>query len=554
MLEKKITPQPDIVEKTSGKYKWIVLSNTTIAVLMATIDSSIVIIALPYLLQSIQSKMPGGTSPVTSSAYAIASANSFVDVIWVMMGYMLITATLLLFFGRLADIKGRVKIYNAGFAVFTIGSLLTGLSGLIIPNSLMTEGLQMILFRFLQAIGAAMLWSNSAALLTDAFPSNQRGLALGTNMVAAIGGSVLGLILGGVITAVASWRFIFFINVPIGIFGTVWAYLRLKEKATIKPNQRLDILGSVLFSGAISVLLVGATLFTLGEMTSSAPASSSFYVTFHPYLRDSFILFAAFPVLLALFVLNEIYFTKQPMIKFALFKSKMFSAGVLASSLQSIGRGGITFLMVFYFEGVRGFSAFNAGLSIIPMSVGFLVVGPLSGILSDKIGYRLLTTIGIAISGSAIFAISQMPQSANPLEATVILAIAGIGGGMFGSPNMSSIMGSVNPEDRGSGAAVNSTLINVASMLAITLAFVFIGTTVNISGFTSLFVGSVNNIPASIVNSSQYQSQWMSFMNAFHSVFFVFTFVVLIAIIPSALRPKGLIKTPHSEPKADAVA
>ena len=244
---------------------------------MATIDTSIVIIALPYLLQSIQANMPGGTAPVTSTAYAIASANSFVDVIWVMMGYMLVTATFLLFFGRLADIKGRVKIYNAGFAVFTIGSLLTGLSGLIIPNSLVTEGVQMIAFRLLQAIGAAMLWSNSAALLTDAFPSNQRGLALGINMVAAIGGSVVGLILGGVITSVASWRYIFFINVPIGAFGTIWAYMRLKERAQIRPNQRLDVAGSFLFSGAIALLLIGATFFTLGEMTAKVPAASVFY-------------------------------------------------------------------------------------------------------------------------------------------------------------------------------------------------------------------------------------------------------------------------------------
>lgn len=520
---------------------------------MATIDTSIVIIALPYLLQSIQANMPGGTAPVTSTAYAIASANSFVDVIWVMMGYMLVTATFLLFFGRLADIKGRVKIYNAGFAVFTIGSLLTGLSGLIIPNSLVTEGVQMIAFRLLQAVGAAMLWSNSAALLTDAFPSNQRGLALGINMVAAIGGSVVGLILGGVITSVASWRYIFFINVPIGAFGTIWAYMRLKERAQIRPNQRLDVAGSFLFSGAIALLLIGATFFTLGEMTAKVPAASVFYSTFHPYLSYAYILMGLSPVVLALFVVNEIYFTDHPMIKFSLFKSRMYTSGVLASSLQSIGRGAINFLMVFYFEGVRGLSAFNAGLAIIPMSLGFLVVGPISGILSDRIGYRLLTTMGIALSATSIFVISQMPQSASPLEATAVLAVAGIGGGMFASPNVSAIMGSVNPEDRGSGAAANSTLMNVASMLAITIAFVFIGTTVNISGFTSLFIGTVDNLPASVVNSAQYQAQWVPFMKAFHSVFFVFTFAVLIAVIPSALRPKGVIRS-KSEPLPAAEA
>ena len=529
--------------EVSRAYKWVVLSNTTIAVLMATIDTSIVIIALPYLLQSIQENMPGGSATATSTAYAIASANSFVDVVWVMMGYMLVTATFLLFFGRLADIKGRVKIYNVGFVVFTIGSLLTGLSGLVIPNSLMTEGLQMIVFRLVQAVGAAMLWSNSAALLTDAFPSNQRGFALGVNMVAAIGGSVIGLILGGVITAVASWRYIFFINVPIGTFGTIWAYLRLREMAHIKPNQRLDVSGSFLFSGSIAMLLLGATFFTLGEMTTGLTSTSVFYTRFHPYLGYSYLLFALFPVLLGLFVINELFFTKHPMIKFSLFRSRMYTSGVLAASLQSVGRGAIIFLMVFYFEGVRGLSAFNAGLALIPMSLGFLIVGPLSGMLSDRIGYRLLTTLGIAISAASIFAISQMPQSASAIEAAVVLAFAGIGGGLFASPNVSAIMGSVNPEDRGSGAASNSTLMNVSSMLAITIAFVFIGTTVNISQFTTLFIGTVNNLPASIVNSAQYQSQWTSFMSAFHSVFFVFTFVVLVALIPSILRPKGVIRT-----------
>ncbi|MGC8558845.1 MAG: MFS transporter [Nitrososphaeria archaeon] len=203
----------------SKNYKWIALSNTTIGVLMASIDTSIVIISLPYILKSVLAHTPGGSAPLNSAAYAIATADSFSYVMWALLGYMLVTATLLLLFGRLADLKGRVKIYNLGFAIFTVGSLLTGLSAIVIPNSIVTEGIQIVIFRLMQAIGAAMLWSNSAAILTDAFPSNQRGLALGTNMVAGVGGGILGLVLGGIITSVTSWRYIFFINVPIGIFG-----------------------------------------------------------------------------------------------------------------------------------------------------------------------------------------------------------------------------------------------------------------------------------------------------------------------------------------------
>ncbi|MDH2905587.1 MAG: MFS transporter [Methanomassiliicoccales archaeon] len=524
----------------SDNYKWVVLSNTTIAMLMASIDTSIVIISLPYILRSVLRHTPGGTAPLTSSAYAIASADSFVYVIWSLMGYMLITATLLIFFGRLADLKGRVKIYNAGFALFTIGSLLAGFSGIIIPNSLITEGLQLVLFRLFQAVGAAMLWSNSAALLTDAFPSNQRGLALGTNMVSGVGGSILGLVLGGIITSVASWRYIFFINVPIGIFATVWAYKRLHEVSKPSRNESLDTIGAVLFSGSIASLLLGSTFYTLGGMTAGLSASSGiFYSTFHPYLLLSYVGFIVSPLLMVAFVINESHFAKYPLMKFSLFRRRAFSTGVLASSLLAIGRGGIMFLLVFYFEGVKGLSAFNAGLQLIPMSLGFLLVGPISGVLSDRVGYRGLTTAGVILSAVVLVFLSVLPQNAPPLEVSGVLALAGIGGGLFGSPNISSVMGSMSANERGVGAATNSTMLNVASMMALTIAFVFIGTTVKISNFITLFVGTVRNLPASVVQSAAYQAQWRTFMGSFHSVFAIFSVVVILALFPSILRPKG---------------
>jgi len=522
---------------SSGSYKWVVLSNTTIGVLMASIDSSIVIISLPYILKSVLLHTPGGTSLPTSPLYAIATADSFSYIMWALLGYMLITATLLLLFGRLADLKGRVKIYNLGFAIFTVGSLLTGLSAIIIPNYLVTEGVQIIGFRLLQAIGAAMLWSNSAALLTDAFPSNQRGLALGTNMVAGIGGGILGLVLGGIITSVTSWRFIFFINVPIGAFGTAWAYLRLKELSQRKPGETLDVPGAVFLSGAIASLLLSATFYTMGDMVSSV-SSGIFYTMFHPYLLYSEIAFIAFPVLLLLFAVNEIYWAEHPLMKLSLFKRRMFASGVAASSLIAIGRGGIMFLLVFYYEGVKGLSAFHAGLDLIPMSLGFLLVGPLSGALSDKIGYRGLTLAGAVLSAVAVALLSALPQDAGVLTVSGVLALAGIGGGLFGSPNIASIMGSVEPEVRGVGAATNSTLTNIASMLALTVAFVFIGTTVNMSNFITLFIGTTKDLPSAIVQSAAYQNQWVSFMRAFHSVFLIFAIIVALAIIPSLLRPK----------------
>ncbi|MDG7048346.1 MAG: MFS transporter, partial [Nitrososphaerota archaeon] len=505
----------------SSRYKWTALSNTTIGVLMASVDSSIVIISLPYILQSVLAHTPGGTAPVSSATYAIATASSFSYVIWALLGYMLITATLLLFFGRLADLKGRVKIYNLGFAVFTIGSLLTGLSALIIPNSLITEGIQIIIFRIVQAVGAAMLWSNSAAILTDAFPSNQRGMALGINMVAGVGGGILGLVLGGIITSVASWRYIFFINVPIGVFGTIWAYMKLREVSTRKRGESLDVAGGLLLSGSIAMLLLGATFYTLGGMVTSS-AAGVFYTVFHVYSFYSYVSFGLFPILLALFIVNEVYWAKFPLMKFSLFKRRMFTSGVIASSLVAVARGGIMFLLVFYFEGVRGLSAFHAGLELIPMSLGFLLVGPISGIISDRIGYRSLTLAGVIISAISVTFLAILPQSANTLEVTGILAMAGIGGGLFASPNIASIMGSVEPEVRGVGAATNSTLVNITNMMALTVAFVFIGTTVNVSSFITLFIGTTKDLPAAVVNSLAYQQQWITFMQAFHHVFEIF--------------------------------
>lgn len=532
-------------KKDSPYYKWVVLSNTTLAVLMAGIDTSIVMISLPYVLGSILRHTPGGTSLPNTAAYQSATATSFIYLLWVMMGYMLIVATLLLFFGRLADMYGRVKIYNAGFLVFTIGSLLSGLSAIIIPNSVITEGIQLVIFRLIQGIGAAMMWANSAALLTDAFPPNQRGLALGTNMISSVGGSILGLILGGVITASYSWRWIFFINVPIGIFATAWAYLQLHEIAHIQPNQKLDYIGALLFTSSIGSLLLGATFYMLGTM--GANATGTFHTEFYPYLNYSYIALAIFPILLILFIINEIKYATHPLMHLNLFKKRMFTSGVLSSGLNAVGRGGVMFMLIFLLEGVYGYSALHAGIDLIPLSLGFLIVGPLSGILSDKYGYRVLTTSGLGLITIGLILLAILPQQTSYWVILLILLLNGIGGGMFASPNISSIMGTVEANERGVGAAMNSTIMNVAMMISMTVAFVFIGTTVNVTQMVTLFVGTTKDLPSSLVSSSKYQSQWISFMSAFHHIFILYSILVFIAIIPSILRPSGTIAHSHHQ-------
>ena len=518
-------------------YKWIVLSNTTLGMLMAGIDTSIVVISLPFILKSILLHIPGGSAAASTLAYQTATATSFAYLIWVLMGYMLIIATLLLFFGRLADMFGRVKIYKLGFAVFTVGSFFAGLSSIIIPNGWITEGLQLIIFRLLQGIGAAMMWSNTAAILTDVFPQKERGMALGTNMVAMVGGSVLGLVLGGIITSFYSWRWIFMINVPVGIIATVWAYMMLHEVSQIKPDQRLDISGTILLILTISTLLLAATFYTLGSM--GAHASGAFKASFYPYLGYSYIAGIGFILLLAAFLINEIRFAKQPIIRFELFKHRLYSAGVLSSAFNAVGRGGVMFLLVFFLEGVKGFSALNAGLMLIPLSLGFLVVGPISGILSDRHGYRVLTTLGLTLSLASLLILIFLPETASYYLLLTVMLLAGIGGGLFASPNVSSIMSSVEPHQRGVGSAINSTLMNIAMMLSMTIAFVFIGSTVNISSFVTLFVGTTSNLPSSVVNSAAYQSKWLTFMSAFHNIFIIFAALVFVAVIISFTRPSG---------------
>ncbi|MDG7042215.1 MAG: MFS transporter, partial [Nitrososphaerota archaeon] len=290
----------------------------------------------------------------------------------------------------------------------------------------------------------------------------------------------------------------------------------------------------------------GATFYTLGGMVTSS-AAGVFYTVFHVYSFYSYVSFALFPILLALFIVNEVYWAKYPLMKFSLFKRRMFTSGVIASSLVAVARGGIMFLLVFYFEGVRGLSAFHAGLELIPMSLGFLLVGPISGIISDRIGYRSLTLAGVIISAISVTFLAILPQSANTLEVTGILAMAGIGGGLFASPNIASIMGSVEPEVRGVGAATNSTLVNITNMMALTVAFVFIGTTVNVSSFITLFIGTTKDLPAALVNSLAYQQQWITFMQAFHHVFEIFLVAAVIAIIPSIIRPNLVEKRLDTE-------
>ena len=430
-------------------YKWIALTNTTLGVLMASIDASIVLISLPAIFNGIH------INPL-----APGETNYF---LWMLLGYMVVTATLLVTFGRISDMFGRVKLYNLGFAIFTVGSILLWLT----PGTGNTGALELILFRLVQGVGAGFLFSNSAAILTDAFPENQRGLALGINQIAAILGSVIGLILGGILSYF-SWRLVFLVSVPVGLVGTVWAYLMLREVATIRAHQKLDWPGNITFA-------LGATILLLGITYGIEPYGGS------PIGWGNPLVIAALSIgvlLLALFIWIEMH-VEDPMFRLELFRRRMFAAGNASSFLASIARGGLQFMLIIWLQGIwlplHGYSydvtPLWAGIYLLPLLIGFVVMGPLSGWLSDRFGARVFSTTGMLIQAVGFLLLTFLPANFDYLWFAIILFMLGIGQGMFSSPNTSSVMGSVPADQRGVASGMRATFQNSGSLVSIGVFF-----------------------------------------------------------------------------------
>jgi EmrB/QacA subfamily drug resistance transporter len=456
------------------EYKWVALSNTTLGTLMASIDTTIVLIALPAIFRGIN----------------IDPFSSFQYLLWILFGYSIVTATLLVTFGRISDMFGRVKLYNLGFAIFTAGSILC----YITPNQGNLGALELIIFRIIQGVGAAFLFANSAAIITDAFPPNERGKALGINMVSFLAGSLIGLILGGVL-AIYDWRLVFLVSVPVGIFGTVWSYWKLKELGMIRRNQKLDIWGNVTFGVGLTLVLIGITYGLLPYGSSSMGWSS-------PWVIVSLItgagLLAAFP-----FIERRV---SEPMFRLELFKIRMFSAGNIASFLGSMARGGVMIMLIILLQGIwlplHGYSydstPFWAGVFMIPMSIGFVIAGPISGWLSDKHGARLLVTAGMFLTGLTFIAFAFFQTDFAYLSFGIVLFIMGIGNGLFASPNTASIMNSVPQEHRGAASGMRATIQNSAQTISLAIFF-----TVIILSLNSSLPGALASAVTSAGASSQ---------------------------------------------------
>lgn len=429
-------------------YKWVVLSNTTLGMLMATVNSSIVMISLPAIFSGIH------LNPLEPSNVSY--------LLWMMMGYMLVTAVLVVGFGRLGDMFGRVRIYNAGFVVFSLASIALALD----PWTGSSGAMWLIIWRLVQAVGGSMLFANSTAIITDAFPADRRGMALGINQVAAIAGSFLGLIAGGLL-AVVDWRAVFFVSVPIGIAGTIWSYKSLHESGTRKPG-RFDLPGNLTFAIGLTALLAGITY-------GIQPYGGSPTGWTNPWVLGAII---GGVLVLAGFAVIELR-SAAPMFNLSLFRIRAFATANLASLLAAIGRGGLQFMLIIWLQGIwlplHGYSYEQtplwAGIYMLPITIGFLIAGPLSGILSDRYGARLFATLGLTIVALAFVGLMLLPVDFPYWLFAILTGVSGIGSGMFGSPNRSAIMNSVPANERGSASGMAGTVQNAGSSLSIGVFF-----------------------------------------------------------------------------------
>jgi MFS family permease len=451
-------------------YKWIALSNTTLGTLMATINASIVLISLPAIFRGI------GLNPLAPGNVSY--------LLWMLMGYLVVTAVLVVLFGRLGDMYGRVRIYNLGFVVFTVAAAALSFD----PFHLGGGALWLIGWRVIQGIGGAMLMASSSAILTDAFPANQRGMALGVNMVAAVAGSFLGLLIGGVLSE-WDWQAIFWVGVPVGILGTIWSLRSLKELGVRTPGK-LDWAGCLTFGVGLTVLLTGITY-------GIQPYGDSTTGWANPLVLGAI---GGGVLLLVAFCFIELRIS-QPMVNIRLFRSTSFGMGNLAGLMSSVGRGGLQFMLIIWLQGIwlplHGYSFEStplwAGIYMLPMTVGFLVAGPLAGSLSDRFGARPFTVSGMALMAVSFVALVMIPVDFNYWVFALLVFLNGLGGGIFTAPNTAAIMSSVPAAERGAASGVRATFFNAGSSLSIGIFF------------SLMIIGLANTLPSAMSSGLQEQ-------------------------------------------------
>jgi EmrB/QacA subfamily drug resistance transporter len=424
-------------------YKWIALSCTTLGALMSVMNGSTLIIALPIMMKDLNLDM--GT------------------VTWILMEYLLILTVLVPTIGRLADIAGRKKLYVSGFALFTFASLLCALSN---------SGIQLLIFRFVQGVGGALMLANSTTIVADAFPKNELGKALGVNSMVISVGNVIGPILGGFLVSIG-WRSIFYINIPIGVLGTIWSFIQLKELIKIPEKQKFDFLGTILFTLGMFLLLVSLTL-------------GSFSGWLNPVV---IIMIIASIIIIGLFIHVEKN-TQYPMIDLRLLNTRILAFANASNFFNGIARGAVSFLLVFYLQGIKSMDPILAGIYLTPLAISMFIISPISGHLSDKVGSRALSSIGLIITAIGLLGFMTIGASTPMYLIIIYMLIIGLGSGLFFSPNTNAIMGSVPAHKRGVAAGLRTMLNTCGSLLSISLSMAIISSSVTPKAMQALFVGT----------------------------------------------------------------
>lgn len=466
-------------------YEWTALSVTTIGTLLASVQGSALLIALPEILTHLKT--------------------DFITIMWVILSFMLITTAFVPVVGRLADMFGRKNLYNAGFAIFTVGSLLAAFSQ---PQF---HGWDLVFYRIIQGIGGAMLFTNGAAIVTDAFRKGRIGLGLGVNQIALAAGFLLGPVIGGILTAI-SWQWVFLINVPLGIFGTLWGALKLREPITLASNQRFDWMGSFTFTIGLGSLLLAVSLIAF-------PLISIKYV---------YALFICAVLGLTAFFFAERR-TGQPMLDFNLFSDKLFAYSCAANALNGLARGAVLFVLIFFLQGPYGQDPLWAGIMMAPFGAAFMVIGPVSGYLSDRYGSRGLATAGLLVSALGLAGLSTVTSTSPYWVLALFMALMGGGSGLFASPNMNAVMSSVQPGQRGIAAGTNAMLMSTGQMLSIAIAFPLVLSRIPLDLMFHVFLygGGMAGTPQALAD----------FEMGTHEAFLVSFAVTLIAAIVSYSRP-----------------
>lgn len=466
-------------------YQWTALSVTTVGALLASIQGSALLIALPNILTELQA--------------------TFFTIMWVLMGYLLITTVLTPVIGRLADIFGRKRLYNSGFLMFGIGSLVSGLAQ---PQF---HGTDLILGRIIQGVGAALLITNSTAIVTDAFRKGQVGLGLGINQIAGAAGFLIGPIVGGLLTEF-SWRWVFLFNVPIAIFGTIWGIWRLREPVRPLERQHIDWFGSITLTFGLTGILLALTMLAFPILNAITTIS----------------ILVIGVVSAALFGIIEPRI-KEPIVQLRLFKNRLFTMANLSGLLNGIARGAVLFLLIFFLQGPYGKDPLTAGLLLIPFGAAFMLVGPLSGRLSDRVGSRLLAPIGLGVTALGLLGLTTIGPTTPYWILAVYMALMGGGSGFFVSPNTNAIMSSVEPHTRGAAAGILSMLNNTGAMLSIAIVFPLALSSVPMKAMMQVFIygGGMSQFPAALA----------LFLNGLHLAFYVSFGISIAAMIVAALRP-----------------